>query len=127
MRAQGPPVCRRAVTLGRLRAEGRAAGCRVHFVASACRGRLLAPVELLRHPVAPPSARLGAAGAAVSVEAQLDEPLATLLAVLVEPAGRVLGSVGFHLPPWAPGASQDYQLSLGGSTAARLSFVASFP
>ena len=42
-------------------------------------------------------------------------------------AGRVLGSVGFHLPLWAPGASQDYQLSLGGSTAARLSFVASFP
>ena len=35
--------------------------------------------------------------------------------------------LGFHLPPWAPGASQDYQLSLGGSTAARLSFVASFP
>ena len=119
-------MCRRSVTLGGLRGEGRANGCRVHFVASTCRGRLLAPVEQLRHPVAPPSAPLGVAGTAVSVEAQLDEPLTTLVAVVVDPVdGRVVGSSGFVLPPWAPGVSQAYQLSLG--EAAGLSFVASFP
>jgi len=120
-----PAVCRRSVTLGGLRGEGRANGCRVHFVASTCRGRLLAPVEQLRHPVAPPSAPLGAAGAAVSVEAQVDEPLTTLVAVVVDPVdGRVIDSSSFVLPPWAPGVSQAYQLSLG--EAAGLSFVASF-
>ena len=116
----------RSVTLGQLRGEGRADGCRVHFVGSTCRGRTLAPVEQLRHPVAPPSAPLGAAGAEVSVEAQVDEPLNTLVAVVVDPSGRMVGSSGFSLPPWAPGASQDYQLSLG-EAAGRLSFMASFP
>ena len=125
--AQVPAVCRRSVVLGQLQGEDRADGCRVHFVASVCCGRLLAPVEQLRHPVAPPSAPLGATGAAVSVEAQVDEPLTTLVAVVVDPSGRMVGSSGFSLPPWAQGAShQAYQLSLG-EAAGRLSFVASFP
>jgi hypothetical protein len=109
-----------AVTFGQIRGEGQlleGRGCRVRFVATAIRGRELAPAELLRHPVAPMSAPLGAAG--VEVEAEVEEPSSELVAVVVDRAERVVGACRFTLQS----APQAIELPLG--TAGRLSFVAS--
>ena len=116
-RLGGPPPAT-AITFGQLRGEGHALrGCRVRFVATSSNGRELAPAELLRHPVAPMSAPLGAAG--VEVEAEVEEPSSELVAVVVDRAERVVGACRFTLQS----APQAIELPLG--TAGRLSFVAS--
>ena len=59
---------------------------------------------------------------AVSVEAEIEGPSATLMAAVLDAEGRWLGCSGFTVGPLARGASRDYELSLGG--VGRLRFVA---
>ena len=66
---------------------------RVQFVAATFSGRALAPTEMLRHPVSQPSEPLGVKG--LRLRAVVDEAPVSLVAVVLDEHGRVVGGRAF--------------------------------